>query len=254
MLSAQEVVGLRVKDSYRLLTLADGTELNAHAVIIATGVSYRKLEAPGVESLAGAGVYYGAELTEGQSVRGEDILIVGGANSAGQAAVYFADYAKTVSMLVRGESLAASMSQYLIDRIDTIEKIKVLPHRTVAEVSGDGRLETVTIKHGDTGEVETVPASTLFVLIGAAPHTDWLPKEIARDDHGFVLTGFDLAADQRPRGWRLARSPYPVETSVPGVFAVGDVRHASLKRVAAAVGEGGMAIPFVHRYLSEIHA
>ncbi len=252
ILSTQEVTDLCAQGSYRGVLLGDGSELGARALLIATGVSYRRLGVPGLDDLTGAGVYYGAGLTEGESVRGEDIYIVGGANSAGQAAVYFSDYARNVTVLIRGDSLAVSMSRYLVDRIEAAPNIRVLCHTQVIGAQGTDRLEALVLSHSDTGQVETVPATTIFICIGARPHTNWLGEAVARDEHGFVLSGFDLSGPNRPPGWLLERDPYPLETSLPGVFVAGDVRHNSIKRVASAVGEGSIAVQFIHRYLQEV--
>jgi len=252
ILSTQDVVGLVVRGAYRGVVLRDGTEVGARAVVIATGVSYRRLDVPGIEALTGAGVYYGAGMTEGQSVRGEDVYIVGGANSAGQAAVYFADYARTVYMLVRGESLSVTMSHYLVERLQATENICIRTCTQVTGAMGNEHLEALILTDISTGQVETVPANSLFIFIGARPHTDWLGPEVLRDQHGFVISGLELLDGNRPRVWPLQRLPYTLETSVPGVFVAGDVRQGSIKRVASAVGEGSIVVQFVHRYLAEV--
>ena len=253
MLLAAEVTGLEVCGSARVVRLADGGELAAHAVLLTTGAAYQRLEAPGVERFTGAGVYYGSTATEAQSVRGENVYIVGGANSSGQAAVYFARAARSVTMVVRGPSLERSMSQYLIEQIRQLPNVRVRTNAIVAEAGGDEHLEWLRIIDRDTGVEEKVETSWLFVFIGAAPHTDWLGKVVQRDENGFVLTGPDLLKEgQLPTDWPLERQPYFVETSVPGVFAAGDVRGQSVKRVASAVGEGAMAVAFVHRYLEQL--
>ncbi len=250
ILSPQEVVGVTLRDQYRVVQLGDGTELTCHALIIATGVSYRTLDAFGCDRLAGAGVYYGAALTEAVSCRDEDVYIVGGANSAGQAAMYFARFARSVTMLVRGESLTSSMSQYLIDQIVATPTISVLPCTSVVEVGGGTNLETITIGDAKTGETRTVPTKAMFIFIGAKPHTDWLAGVVERDNNGYIPTGPDLIRDgKHPKGWSLDRDPYLLETSVPGIFVAGDVRCRSIKRVASAVGEGAMSVAFVHQYL-----
>ena len=253
ILSPQEVMSVRVEGPYRFVTLADGTEIGCHALLVTTGVSYRKLDVPGIEQLTGAGVYYGAAMSEAVSCRDEDVYLVGGANSVGQAAMYFSKYAKQVTILVRGDSLAKSMSQYLIDQIHATENIAVRTCSTVVEAQGDTHLASITIEDANTGKRETVPASSLFIFIGAMPYTNWLDGLVERDEQGFILAGTDVMHDgKRPRGWQLNRDPFLLESSVPGIFVAGDVRHGSIKRVAAGVGEGSMAVQFVHRYLSEV--
>ncbi|MDX6294322.1 MAG: thioredoxin reductase [Kribbellaceae bacterium] len=247
LLTARQVVGLENLGSARRLLFSDGSEVSAHSVILATGVSYRTLEAPGVEDLCGRGIYYGSATTEGPSCAGQDVYIIGGANSAGQAAVYFARHAKSVHMLVRGPSLVATMSSYLIDQIRAIDNIEVHTCTQVVSCKGSDHLERVMLRNSATGESREVDAEWLFVFIGAAPRTDWLPGDLQRDSRGFVLTGPDLRG--RPPGWPLEREPYHLETSMPGVFAAGDVRAESVKRVASAVGDGAMAVTLVHRYL-----
>ncbi|HBY94438.1 MAG: FAD-dependent oxidoreductase [Ardenticatenaceae bacterium] len=251
ILTPQEATALRIKDSYRILTLSDGTELSCHVMLIASGVQYRKLDIPGIEALTGAGVYYGAAITEAYSVRDKDVYIVGGGNSAGQAAVYLSKHARTVTVLVRGDSLSATMSQYLIDQITVTPNITVQPYSNVTEVKGEGNLEEITIAISQTGEVKTVPATALFIFIGAVPRTEWVASVIERDKYGFILSGPDLMRDgRRPKGWMLDRDPFLLETNVPGIFVAGDVRHQSIKRVASAVGEGSIAVAFMHQYLA----
>jgi thioredoxin reductase (NADPH) len=253
ILTPQDATGVRTEGPYRILELRDGSHVSSHALLIATGVQWRKLDIPGIETLQGAGVYYGAGTTEAVSCRDEDVYIVGGANSAGQAAMNFSRFAKRVILLVRGESLAASMSKYLIDDIANTPNIEVQTQAQVAAVHGKERLEEISIACGKTGTVDRVSASSLFVFIGAEPGTDWLSGFIERDSKGFILTGPDLLKDgKRPRGWPLERDPGLLETSVPGVFAVGDVRHGSIKRVASSVGEGSIAVQFVHHYLASM--
>ncbi|RSM65144.1 fused response regulator/thioredoxin-disulfide reductase [Kibdelosporangium aridum] len=250
MLTTRKVVSLEAKGAARVVQFDDGTELSAHTVILATGVAYRTLEAPGLGELTGRGVYYGASTTEGPSCAGQDVYLVGGANSAGQAAMYFAKHAKRVVLIVRGDSLERSMSRYLIDQLSGPGNIDVLTCTEVIGGSGTDHLETLTLRHNKTGETTTVPASWLFAFIGAAPRTDWLDGTLARDNRGFVLAGPDLITDGSvPAGWGLERPPYHLETSLPGVFVAGDVRADSVKRVASAVGEGAMAVTLVHRYL-----
>jgi thioredoxin reductase (NADPH) len=253
ILTPQEAVGVRLQDSYKFLKLADGTELSCHALLVATGVSYRKLNAPGIEQLTGAGVYYGAAITEALSVRGSDVFVVGGGNSAGQAAMYLCTFARTVTILVRGETLAESMSQYLIDQIANTPNITILTRASVTEAHGQDNLETLTITNSVTGESRTLPAAGLFIFIGAMPRTDWLAGVVERDKPGFILTGPDLLREGRqPAGWTLGRDPYWLESSVPGIFAAGDVRARSIKRIASAVGEGSMAVQFIHQYRASL--
>jgi len=253
ILNPQEVQGIRVEDPYRIITLADGSEISCHALILALGVSWRRLNVPGMDRLTGAGVYYGAAQTEALACQGEEVYIVGGANSAGQGAMYFSRYADRVTMLVRGESLASSMSQYLIDQIAETPNITVKVHSQVVEVKGETNLEAIAIQNTQTGETEVVPANSLFIFIGAVPRTEWLDGIVARDNRGFVLTGTDLSENgHRPKGWTLDREPFLLETNVPGIFAVGDVRHGSIKRVASSVGEGSICVQFIHRYLSNV--
>ena len=245
----QRATGLRVDGQYRFIQLADGREVSSHVVLLAPGVQYRKLEIPGGDRLTGRGIYYGAALVEAASCKDESVFVVGGANSAGQAALYFSKYARNVEMLVRGKGLAATMSKYLIDEIDRTSNIVVRPGTQVLEAIGDDHLEQLRIS-GPEGE-RVVPASSLFVFIGAAPRTEWLPPAILRDDKGFLLAGPDLRVDGKmPMQWKEIREPYLLESSVPGVFVAGDVRHGSVKRVASAVGEGSIAVQFVHQYLA----
>ena len=253
ILTPQEVAQVRVEDPYRIVRLADGAELSCHALIVATGVSYRKLDAPGVDRLTGAGVYYGASLTEAFSYKDEDVYIVGGANSAGQAAMFFSDHARRVVVVYRGDSLRKSMSEYLVKQVEGRENIEVRLNSSVVEAEGEDHLERIVIKNSASGETEIVPTQALFILIGAVPHTDWLEGVVERDERGFILAGPDLSKHgERPKGWKLDRDPYLLETSVPGVFVAGDVRHGSIKRCASAVGEGSIAVQFVHQYLREV--
>jgi thioredoxin reductase (NADPH) len=245
----QRVTGLRVDGQYRFVQMADGREVSGHVVLLATGVRYRKLDVPGAEPLVGRGIYYGAALVEAASCKGEDVFVVGGANSAGQAALHFAKYACKVTMLVRGDGLSATMSKYLIDEIGRTSNIVVEPRTQVLEASGDGHLQCLKLR-GPAGERVEL-ASSLFVFIGAAPVADWLPPSILRDDNGFVLAGPDLRVDGKaPASWQQKREPFLLETSVPGVFVAGDLRHGSIKRVASAVGEGSIAVQFAHQYLA----
>jgi thioredoxin reductase (NADPH) len=253
ILSPQHVTGVRVEGLTRMVKLADGCDLGCKALLIATGVSYRRLDVPGAERLQGSGVYYGSAMTEALSCKDEDVYVIGGANSAGQAAMYFSKYARQVVMLVRGASLSATMSQYLIDQIKRTPNIQVETHARVVEVHGQERLEAISIHCGDSNETDRVAANSLYVFIGAEPRTDWLAGVVERDERGFILTGADLLRDgKRPGGWPLERDPYWMETSVPGIFAAGDVRHGSVKRVASGVGEGSIAVQFIHQYLGAV--
>ncbi|HEX8288387.1 MAG TPA: FAD-dependent oxidoreductase [Pyrinomonadaceae bacterium] len=250
---AAEAEKVCVEGTYRCLELKNGSRISCHSLLIATGVQWRKLDAPGIERLTGAGIYYGAAMTEAMACKDEDVYVVGGANSAGQAAMYFSRYARKVVMLVRGASLKASMSQYLIDQIKQTENIHVEYNSSVVEAHGEDHLESISVYCKESGETNVYPANSLFILIGAMPHTDWLEGVIERDEHGFILSGADLLRDGKPpRGWNLDRSPGLLETNVPGIFAVGDVRKGSVKRVASGVGEGSVAISFVHQYLSKV--
>jgi thioredoxin reductase (NADPH) len=252
VLTTRDVVGLEVCGSARRVTFPDETSIDAHTVILATGVSYRRLDVPGLESLTGRGVYYGSALTEASACLGQDIYIVGGANSAGQAAVYLARHAKSVTILVRGSSLEKSMSYYLIKQIADVPNISVRTCTEVVAATGEKHLESLTLRDTVSGTAETVDASMLFLFIGAEPVTDWLADVVMRDPRGFVVAGPDLSvAGERPRGWELDRMPYHLETSVPGVFVAGDARAESAKRVASAVGEGALAVMLVHRYLEK---
>ncbi|HEX4809517.1 MAG TPA: FAD-dependent oxidoreductase [Bryobacteraceae bacterium] len=245
----QRAIGLRIDGQYRFVQLADGREVSAHVVLLAPGVQYRKLQIPGADRLTGRGIYYGAALVEAVACKGEEVFVVGGANSAGQAALHFAKFARKVTMLVRGAGLSATMSKYLIDEIEQTSNIELEPSTQVLEALGEVRLEALKLK-GPQGEFQ-VPASSLFVFIGAAPGTEWLPASVLRDDKGFLLAGPDLRLDGKgPEGWREKREPFLLESSVPGVFVAGDVRHGSVKRVASAVGEGSIAVQFVHQYLA----
>ncbi|WP_030325859.1 FAD-dependent oxidoreductase [Streptomyces sp. NRRL B-3229] len=252
ILTAREVAGLEINGAARTVRFSDGSAVAAHSVILATGVSYRQLEAPGCTDLTGCGVYYGSALTEAASCQGQDIYIVGGANSAGQAAMYLSRGAKSVTLLVRGPDLAASMSYYLIQQIEDAPNISVRAHTVVESAHGSDHLEQLTLRNTRTGETERVDAQWMFVFIGAAPLTGWLDGTVLRDEHGFILAGPDLTPDGRPpAGWELDRPPYHLETNIPGVFVAGDARAESAKRVASAVGEGAMAVMLVHRYLEQ---
>lgn len=253
MLTAQEAVSFRRGDPYRFVTLADGSEISCYAIVFATGMSVRKLEVPGIEKLQGIGVYYGAAMSEAALYRGKDICIVGGGNSAGQGAVFFSRYASTVTILTRTPSLSPGMSRYLVDRIEATPSIKVITEAEVASVDGNNKLETVVVRNVTTGEEKELQMSAMFIFIGAAPHAEMVEGFVPRDEKGFILTGPDLPKKGgRTVGWALDRDPFLFETSVPGVFAVGDVRSGANRRVAAAVGEGSAGIYMVHRYLMTV--
>ncbi len=251
-LSPLEVVGITLKESYKILKLANGDEINAKSIVITTGVNYRTLDAKGLSDFTGAGVYYGAANTEANACKGQDVYIVGGGNSAGQAAMYLANFAKKVTIMVRKPDLSSSMSQYLIDQISGTENIEVLGHSEVIEAKGDDRLEQLVIKNTETDEEKTVGAAALLIFIGAKPYTDWLELDIIKDEKGFVETGNALSRyDDFKKIWKLDREPFLLETCSPGIFAAGDVRAGAMNRVASAVGEGAMAIKFVHEYLAD---
>ncbi len=253
ILAPQEVTKLRVEAGSKFVTLGDGTEIGAKAMLVATGVSYRKLNVPGMDRVYGAGVYYGAAMTEAVGCKGEDVYIVGGANSAGQAAVFFSQHARRVIMLIRGNSLHAGMSQYLVDQIQQISNIAVELNSSVVEVFGEEHLEAIAVYCATSGETTKVPANSLFIFIGAMPGTDWLAGVLEREEKGFLLSGPDLMRDGKPpKSWPLERDPWLLETSVPGIFVAGDVRYRSVKRVASGVGEGANAVQFVHQYLSTV--
>lgn len=249
ILTPQEATGIRLEDNYRIVTLSDGSEVSCHALILAMGVSWRRLTVPGVEQFTGAGVYYGAAQTEAAACQDEDVYVVGGANSAGQAAMYFSKYARNVRMLVRGESLTKSMSQYLIDQIAETDNIEVLPFHSVIEAKGGDRLEEILVKDSQADKVKTFKTNALFIFIGATPSTGWLDGVVNRDERGFIYSGPDIPNEA---SWPLERDRFLLETSVPGIFAVGDVRHGSVKRVASGVGEGSICVQFVHRHLAQV--
>ena len=253
ILSPQEAVGLRVDGPYRFVKLRDGNEISCHALLIASGLSWKRLDIPGVERLQEAGVYYGASMAEASLCAGEDIYVVGGANSAGQAAVYFARFARSVTMLVRGDSLEKGMSQYLIDQIREVPNIRVETQAEVVEVHGDNHLESITIANHATESIRTEATSNLFIFIGAVPCTGWLRGHLPMDERGYLLTGALLPKDgDRTKGWKEERDPFIFESIIPGIFAAGDTRHSSIKRVASAVGEGSITVQMVHQYLSKV--
>jgi thioredoxin reductase (NADPH) len=255
ILTPQEVIGGRIDGPYRIVQLRDGKEISCHALLIACGVSYRKLtNIKGIEELTGAGVYYGASMVEALTSQDEDVYMIGGANSAGQAAVHFSKYSKKVTLVVRGDSLAKNMSYYLVNQISRTPNIHVLLNSKVVEVQGENRLQSIIILNTQTGERRIVDCSTLYIFIGAVPHTEALAGLVERDSNGFILTGQDLMQNERklPRGWYLDRLPFLLETNVPGIFAAGDVRHGSTKRVATGVGEGSLAVQLIHQYLKSV--
>ncbi len=253
-LVARCVEGLDLKSSPRAVILDGDQRVNAKALVLATGVSWRRLSVPGLDSLVGRGIYYGAARTEALATRGKDVYLIGGGNSAGQAAIFFSNYASSVTILVRGASLGATMSQYLIDQITAKENIQVRVRSEVVAVQGNTHLESIVIHDRSKKTDETLPTDALFILIGADAQTDWLPQTIARDPGGYLLTGRDLTSEQVDKNhWPLERDPFLLETGVPGVFAAGDVRHGSIKRVASGVGEGSMSIAFIHQYLASLN-
>lgn len=253
ILTAQEVTGLRVADPYRLVVLDDGSELSCHALLVATGVRVRELDVPGVEPLIGASIYYGAATSEAMNYQGRKVFVIGGANSAGQGAIFLSRYASEVTILIRGDSLYKSMSRYLIDQIERTENILLRVNTEVMAVSGDVRLETVTLKNNVSGESETLPADAIFIFIGAVPYSDLVVGIVERTEAGFILTGPDLMRDgHRPNNWKPKRDPFLLETSVPGIFAAGDVCHGVVRRVATAVGQGALSVSLVHRYLETV--
>ena len=253
ILTPQHGTKIRLNGQYRVVTLSDDSEINCQALIIATGVSYRQLEIPGLNHLTGAGVYYGSAMTEEMYCRDQDVYIVGAGNAAGQAAMYLSRFARCVRLLMRGDSLAKSMSQYLIDEIARTPNIVVQLQTRVIEAHGEHHLESLTIVNDQTGQTATVPAVALFIFIGAMPLTTCVADLIECDDRGYILSGADLTLNgRRPRNWPLERKPYLLETNVPGIFAAGDVRHGSIKRVASAVGEGSIAIELIHQYLNHV--
>ena len=249
-LFANEAVSLREDGGPYTVQLSDGSALRAHAVILAMGVSYRRLAMPRLDSFRGAGVFYGSVSAEARSLEDLDVFVVGGGNSAGQAAIHLAKYARQVTLVMRGDGLSDTMSRYLVSFLQNVDRVSMRPRTMIVNGDGDTRLRQLTLEQLDSGEREVVPADALFVMIGSDPHTAWLPPEVARDEHGFLLTGPDIVGAGLPEPWRLERLPLPLETSLPGVFAAGDVRADSVKRVAAAVGEGAAAVRLVQQHLA----
>jgi thioredoxin reductase (NADPH) len=253
ILTAKRAEKVGIDGTYRSVTLDDGVELRCRSLIIATGVAVRKLELPGIEKLTGAGVYYGAALSEAANYRNQEVFVIGGANSAGQGAMFFSRFARKVTIVVRASALAKGMSQYLVDQIEATENIEVRV-RTIAEaISGESHLEGITLRDINTDQTETLTAAAMFIFIGAVPHSEMVAGLVERNRAGFVMTGANLSRDgKRPRGWPLQRDPYPLECSVPGIFAAGDVRQGAVRRVASAVGEGAIAVSQVHQYLKTV--
>ena len=254
ILTPQEVSGIRVEGPSRVVRLADATEIAGRAILVASGIAYRKLDIPGTDKLLGAGVHYYAPMSDAVSYRDGDIYIVGGANSAGQAAMYFSKFARQVTMVVRGDSLSTTMSQYLEDQITATKNIAILANSNVLEVTGTDHCETITIRNRKTSEQKTVPANALLIYAGAVPHTEWLAGVVDRDELGYIVSGQHLiqAEGHRPKGWTASRAPFYLETSVPGIFVAGDVRHRSAKGVTSGVGEGAMAVKLIHEYLATL--
>ena len=253
ILTAQEVKAVRIKENYKILELSNGTCINCHALIVATGAAWRTLDIPGIQKYTGAGVYYGAALSEAANFKNRDVVVVGGANSAGQGAMFFSKYAKKVIVLVRGSGLEKSMSHYLIDQIANTPNIELMVHSEVKELKGSDRFESIIVKNNVTDEEHKLETAALFIFIGATPHSDFVSDLVECTNTGFIITGNDLFKNnRRPKNWTLSRDPYLLETNVPGIFAVGDVREASVKRVASAVGQGSNAVSFVHQYLKTV--
>jgi thioredoxin reductase (NADPH) len=253
ILTPQEVVSVRLEEPYRIVTLRDGAELSCHALLIATGMTVRKLGVPGLEPFIGASVYYGAAVTEAENCRGKHAIVVGGANSAGQGAVFLSRYADQVTMLIRRKTMEESMSQYLVDQIRGIENIEVRLKSTMSAAHGSERLEAITIQNIETGETEKVSADAVFLYIGAIPHSEFVADVVERSQEGFIFTGPDLIrGGRRSKNWKLKRDPFLMETSVPGIFAAGDIRYNAVRRVASAVGQGSVVIFFVLRYLDTV--
>jgi len=253
ILTAQEVTSVRVEDPYRIVTLDDGTELSCHALLIATGMTVRKPDVPNIDSFIGVSVYYGAAITEARHFKDGNVFVVGGANSAGQGAVFLSRFAKQVTILLRGSSLSMRMSKYLVDQIRATPNIKVLTQAEMADLQGTNRLEAITVRNRESGETWKIPADAVFIFIGGVPHSGIVADTVELSKEGFIITGPDLIHEGRkPKNWPLKRDPYLMETSIPGIFAAGDVRHNAVRRVASAVGQGSVVISFIHNYLETV--
>ncbi len=254
LLRAQEVIKIDDNGSYKIVTFKDGSQVSAYSIVLASGMKVRKLEAKGIDQLQGVGVYYGAAMTEAATYKDQDICVIGGANSAGQGALFFSRYAKSVTMMIRRDALKHSMSSYLVDRIEATPNISVLPHSEVAEVEGDNSLEKIVYKDIQTGEMNELKSAAMFIFIGSSPQSEFVADLVVRDEKGFIMTGLDLPrlSNNRPANWSLKREPFMFETSVPGIFCVGDIRYGSNHRVAAAVGEGSACIHLVHKYIETV--
>lgn len=251
-LSPAEVSQIEVQDGYKIITLSDGQKVNTKSLVITTGVDYRRLEGPGMDDFTGAGIYYGAATTEAGACQNQDVYVVGGGNSAGQGAMYLSRFARRVFIVIRRDSLYETMSDYLVKQIEGTDNIEVIPHHNIVEAMGQKRLECVTLEHKDTKERKTAPAGALFIFIGARPYTEWVPENLLRNEKGYLYTGRDLVGlEEFKQSWKTPREPYMLETSIPGVFAAGDVRAGAMNRVASAVGEGAMSISMVHQYLAD---
>ena len=251
-LSPQEVVNIKLNDQYKTICISDGSEINAKAVVVTTGVNYRKLENGAISDFTGAGVYYGAAMTEAHAFKDKQVYLVGGGNSAGQAAMYLSTFAEKVYIAIRRDSLASSMSSYLIDQINGTENIELLTHREVVDARGDGHLQGLTLKNCEDDSTYDVDADGLFIFIGAKPYTEWIHDHVIKNNRGFIETGRELSKyDEYPKVWKLERQPYMLESCSPGIFAAGDVRAGAMNRVASAVGEGAMSIKYVHEYLAD---
>jgi thioredoxin reductase (NADPH) len=253
LLSPCQVVDISIKDNYKILSLSNGPEIKTHTIILSTGVDYKKLEIKGIHKLTGAGVYYGSAAAEAHSCKGKNVFIIGGGNSAGQAAMHLSGFAKNVSIVIRKDSLDSTMSRYLIEQIYKTNNINIIPGSVVVEAVGENRLECLTLENGETGEQKSYESAAMFIFIGARPETDWIKLNIIKDSKGFIETGRDLLKyESFKKFWKLDRDPYLLETCIPGIFSAGDVRAGAMNRVASAVGEGAMAIKLVHEYLAEI--